>query len=141
MKHTARAARALRAAGLERVWAVRHPPLREPAAAEAARAHVVGSVAALPQPYLGAFTLALHAIPTCFRLVTGRRLADAPARVLLTGAARLERVPLVGTVVRASSTLACFGGLDGQPAGAHRPDTATATHQDPGERTWTGATR
>ncbi|WP_331771479.1 hypothetical protein OG948_48695 (plasmid) [Embleya sp. NBC_00888] len=141
MSRLARAARALRAGGLERVWAARYPPLREPDAAEAARTHVVGSVAALSPPYRGAFTLALRMVPLCFRLVTGRRLAGAPAQVLLVGATRLERVPLVGTVVRASGTLACYGGLDGLPTAARDPLPAAGTPDDPRERTWTDAAR
>ncbi|MYW02312.1 hypothetical protein, partial [Streptomyces sp. SID3343] len=109
--------------------------------AEAARVHVVGTVAALAQPYRGAFTLALRAVPVCFRLVTGHRLAGAAPSVLLIGADRLERVPLVGTVVRASGTLACYGGLDGSPTPARGHALAAPNHPDPRERTWIDAAR
>ncbi|MFE5325119.1 hypothetical protein ACFRCG_01675 [Embleya sp. NPDC056575] len=109
----ARTSRALRASGLARVWAVRYPPLREPKAAVLADEHVAGSLAALAPPYRAAFGVLLRLVPSVFRLVTGRRLDLASAEVLSVGAARLERLPVLGTVMRTTGALACYGALDG----------------------------
>ncbi|GCD92772.1 hypothetical protein [Embleya hyalina] len=117
----ARTTRALRASGLARVWAVRYPPLREPEAAALAGGHVAGSLAALAPPYRAAFGVLLRLVPAAFRLVTGRRLEVASPEVLAAGAGRLERLPVLGTVVRTTGTLACYGALDGvRPAVAAR---------------------
>ncbi|OPC77353.1 hypothetical protein B4N89_43325 [Embleya scabrispora] len=109
----ARTSRALRASGLTRVWAVRYPPLREPEAAAPAARHVAGSLAATAPPYRAAFIVVLRLVPAAFRLVTGRRLDAASPNVLSAGAARLERLPVLGTVVRTIGALACHGALDG----------------------------
>lgn len=127
----ARTSRALRASGLARVWAVRYPPLREPKAAALADEHVAGSLAALAPPYRAVFGVLLRLVPSVFRLVTGRRLDLASPDVLSAGAARLERLPVLGTVMRTTGALACYGALDGvrpavpaRAAGTELPEPA-----------------
>jgi hypothetical protein len=119
----------VRASGLTRVWAVRYAPLREPGPVSRASAHVAGSVAVLAPGYRAAFVLALRLVPVCFVLVTGRRLGTASPRVVSAGAARLERLPVLGTVLRTTGALACCGALDGVPPAA--PPARSETRERP----------
>ncbi|MFJ1747112.1 hypothetical protein ACIOJD_12840 [Streptomyces sp. NPDC088116] len=106
---------ALRASGLPAYWARQYSCLRDPDAAAAAETHVNSIVKTLPLPYRLGFTVVLRLLPTAFRLVTGARLERAPARTGRKGMARLGALPGFAEVVRASTTLALYGALDGLP--------------------------
>ncbi|MFE6869215.1 hypothetical protein ACFVFS_21980 [Kitasatospora sp. NPDC057692] len=101
---------------LLRIWELRHPALRGPAPRAAARAHVLGSLAALAPHYRAGLALALRLVPPALLLLTGRRPATAPPAALLPGLRRVERLPLLGRAVRTAETLALYGGLDAAAA-------------------------
>ncbi|MFJ5226635.1 hypothetical protein [Streptomyces sp. NPDC088400] len=106
---------ALRASGLPAYWARQYSCLRDPEAAAAAETHVNSTLKTLPLPYRLGFTVVLRLLPTVFRLVTGARLDRASARTGRKGMARLGTLPGFSEVVRASTTLALYGALDGLP--------------------------
>ncbi|MFI0776333.1 hypothetical protein [Streptomyces sp. NPDC021212] len=103
-----RAAGALRASGLPAQWARHYRCLSGAQAGAEAEEHVARTLATLPAHYRLAFLCALRALPVATLLTRGRRAAGSG------GVDRLATLPGFREVVRATTTLALYGALDGR---------------------------
>ncbi|MEU6271943.1 hypothetical protein ABZ871_05890 [Streptomyces populi] len=107
--------RRVRAAGLPLLWTGRCTALSEPSRRAAAIHHTAATFAALPKPYRFVLALLLRLFPVAVALADPLApLRGAPDRARLQRTAdRLSTVPGCAEVLKASSSLALYGALDG----------------------------